>query len=136
MVQKIVSTGLLIHKNKLLIIQRALDEVFLPGYYELPGGKVDFGEDPKEALAREYHEEVNLHVQIGKPFHVFSYLSENGNRHTVEILFHVTLLGNDSIELSSAHDDYQWITPKEVDQYLMTSEIQKAIQLGFRNIRS
>lgn len=66
-------------KNKVLVFQRSQEEKFLPGYYELPGGKVDLGEDPVEALAREFKEEVDLNVAIVKPYHTFSYIFENGN---------------------------------------------------------
>ncbi|WP_051272019.1 NUDIX domain-containing protein [Shimazuella kribbensis] len=62
MIQKVVSTGFLMKDNKVLVIQRSQKEKFLPGYYELPGGKVDFGEDPAEALAREFREELRLHT--------------------------------------------------------------------------
>jgi 8-oxo-dGTP diphosphatase len=41
MVQNIVCTGFVYHQEKTLIIQRSLQETFLPGFYELPGGKVD-----------------------------------------------------------------------------------------------
>lgn len=52
MYQKIVCTGFIYHQGKMLIIKRSLREAFLPGFYELPGGKVDFGENPEEALKR------------------------------------------------------------------------------------
>lgn len=35
------------------------------GSYELPGGKVEVGERPKEALARELMEEIALEVRLG-----------------------------------------------------------------------
>jgi len=134
MYQKIVSTGFLIHKQRTLIIKRSMDEAFLPGYFELPGGKVDFGEDPKEALAREFREEVNLQVKIGRPFKVFSYLSKNGDRHTVEILFHVSLLHpQQEVKLSPAHDEYRWITADEIEEYPISSEIKDGIIQGFRS---
>jgi len=106
---------------------------FLPGYFELPGGKVDFGEDPKEALAREFREEVNLRIKIGKPFKVFSYLSENGDRHTVKILFHVSLLyPQQEVKLSPAHDEYRWMTADEIEEYPISPEIKDGIMQGFR----
>lgn len=39
----------------------------LEGLYELPGGKVDRGEDPLDALKRELWEELSLSVHIGHP---------------------------------------------------------------------
>lgn len=133
MYQKVVSTGFLFNEQKTLIIKRSKDETFLPGYFELPGGKVDFGEDPKEALEREYREEVHLQVKVGDPFKVFSYVSGKGNRHTIEILFHVFLLHPDQeVRLSPAHEEYRWITLDEVEQYLISPEIKDSIIQGFR----
>ncbi len=135
MIQKVVSTGLLMKDNKVLVIQRSQREEFLPGYYELPGGKVDFGEDPTEALAREFKEEVDLNVQIGSPYHTFSYISENGNRHTVEILYKVRLsdeANQQEIKLSEDHNDSKWIGIEQLDQLKMSKEIKSCIQKGFQ----
>jgi 8-oxo-dGTP diphosphatase len=136
MIQKIVSTGLLMKDNKVLVIQRSERESFLPGYYELPGGKVDFGEDPAEALSREFKEEVNLDVKVGSPYYTFSYISENGNRHTVEILYKVRLLDETTqpnIKLSEDHSDSKWIGLDQLEQLQLSNEIKSCIVKGFQN---
>jgi 8-oxo-dGTP diphosphatase len=132
MVQNIVCTGFVYHQEKTLIIQRSLHETFLPGFYELPGGKVDFGEDPVQALKREFREEVNLHVEVKRPYKTFSYVSDNGKRHTVEIVYQVELHDDPSrIRLSEAHSAYQWIYEKEVGHYLLSAETKDSILQGF-----
>ena len=131
--QKIVVTGFLKHEGKVLVVRRGTHEKFLPEYYELPGGKVDFGENPIESLEREYREEVNLKVKVGKPYRIFSYESNEGKRHTVEILFLVELDDDlKNIKLGKDHDDYALIKEDEIENYKISDQIKTSIKEGFK----
>jgi 8-oxo-dGTP diphosphatase len=57
-----------------LLAQRPPGKVYA-GYWEFPGGKVEPGEDPERALARELHEELGIDVQRAYPWivRVYSY---------------------------------------------------------------
>ncbi len=56
--------GFISNEHRLLIAKRGSKSSFLPGYFELPGGKVEFGEDPKEALKRELMEELDAEIKV------------------------------------------------------------------------
>lgn len=60
-----VFVGLVIHKGKLLMVQRHEPEM-KEGHlkWEIPGGKVDFGETPEEAIRREIKEETGVEVKV------------------------------------------------------------------------
>ena len=57
-----------------LLARRPQGKVFA-GYWEFPGGKVEPGEAPPAALARELHEELGIDVETAYPWitRVFSY---------------------------------------------------------------
>ncbi len=61
--QRLVVSAVIIHRDKLLIVQRSADEVSYRNKWEIPGGSVD-PSDPsiRDALVREVFEETGLHV--------------------------------------------------------------------------
>lgn len=131
--QKIVSTGFLINKGKVLAVKRSEKETFLPGYFELPGGKIDFGETSEEALEREFREEVGIEINVGKPFRTFSYVSSDGDRHTIEIVYLVTTTKeNPEITLSEAHTESQWIEEDKIQDYHFSEETRQSVMEGFK----
>ncbi len=133
--QKIVATGFLIEKEKVLVVQKSKNEDFLPGKFEMPGGKVDFGEQPDEALVREFKEEVSLDIEVITPIHTFAYLSDNEMRHTVEIVY-ICKMKNDAqeITLGKDHDSHRWISVNDLDELELPQgdEILNAIKIGFK----
>ncbi len=128
--QKIVVTGFVCSQNKTLILKRSSKEKFIPEYWELPGGKVNFGEDPSLGLNREYQEEAGLRITVGEPFRTFSYVSSDGNRHTVEIVYKCSAEKRD-ITISGAHSEYAWIMLEDIQKYLISEEMAISIREGF-----
>lgn len=60
-----VVTGLIRKGDKILVGQRPVGHS-LAGHWEFPGGKIEKGESPEEALARELNEELGIEAEIGK----------------------------------------------------------------------
>lgn len=58
-----VVAAILIHNNLVFACQRGYGE-FKDGW-EFPGGKVEAGESPEEALRREIREELEVEVNVG-----------------------------------------------------------------------
>lgn len=48
--------------NKYLVTKRSKNESTYPEYWDIPGGLVEYGELPRDAVIRETKEEVNLNV--------------------------------------------------------------------------
>jgi mutator protein MutT len=60
-----VFVGLVIHNEKLLMVKRFEPEVKGAHLkWEIPGGKVDFGENPEQTIVREIKEETGVKVKV------------------------------------------------------------------------
>ena len=61
-----VVAGAVIENGRVLLAQRATPPE-LAGRWELPGGKIEPGETPQDALVRELREELGIDVTVGDP---------------------------------------------------------------------
>ena len=61
----LVAAGVLFEGGKVLVTQRKAG-THLAGAWEFPGGKVEEGEDPRQALERELHEELGVSAEAGE----------------------------------------------------------------------
>lgn len=137
--QVAVSGFILNEKGEILMVKRADDDDFLPGYWEVPGGGTDFGEHPLLAVEREIKEETGLDVEVGEPFHVDDYFMEPVRQaqdkkkiHRVEIFFVCRMKDiNQKVELSNEHSEYRWVSVGNVSEIDMTDYQQKAIKAYF-----
>ena len=74
-------------KPSILVAKRVATKKFLPGKYELPGGHIDYGENPEDGLKRELLEELGFDVTIGSLFAAFTYINEIKGSHSIELLY-------------------------------------------------
>jgi len=63
---------LLNHQNRVLLTQRR-DDVHLPNYWEFPGGKLEAGETPQQALIREIEEELAYRPTQTQTWQIIAY---------------------------------------------------------------
>ena len=57
-----VVVGILLNKNGQILVAKRRNNQFMPGYWELPGGKIKVGENKKDSLKRELSEELRVTV--------------------------------------------------------------------------
>jgi 8-oxo-dGTP diphosphatase len=61
---RFVAAALIVRGGEVLICQRRADQP-MALQWEFPGGKIEHGETPEQALARELHEELGIEARIG-----------------------------------------------------------------------
>ncbi len=82
----IVAAGVAVEDGRVLLAQRKAG-THLAGAWEFPGGKVEAGEDPREALRRELHEELGVAARIGEVVEVTFHRYEDAGK-AVLLLFY------------------------------------------------
>jgi len=70
-VQRVAAYAVIIRDGQILLSKIA-PHISAEGLWTLPGGGLDHGEDPRDAVVREVHEETGLDVTIGPTAHTFS----------------------------------------------------------------
>lgn len=91
--------GVLSEKEKVLLV---CHEKNGKHYWLLPGGGVDYGETLAQALKREFLEETNLAVEVGRLLIMNEVVAADGSRHGLHVTFLVKRLSG---ELSVAPDE-------------------------------
>ncbi len=131
--QRVVVGLVIVRDRAALVLQRSTTEDVLPGLWELPSGKKEFGESCQEAALREAYEETHLRIRLGEPCHVFDYVLDKagqGARDTTQISFLATTIGDDEPRLSSEHQALAWVGPAELGSVEMSDHTRAAIRTG------
>ena len=81
---KQVVAALIVKEDKLLACQRTKHQVF-PLKWEFPGGKIEAGEEPTQALERELEEELGIRASIGPQVARIRHTYRKGS--AVELMF-------------------------------------------------
>jgi ADP-ribose pyrophosphatase YjhB (NUDIX family) len=98
--------GLIIKNHEVLILVKP------NGASDLPGGKVEIGENQIEALNREIIEETGLLTKINYPIAQWSFTKSNGLQITG--ITYVCEYTGGRVTLSDEHCDYFWLPRKKI----------------------
>lgn len=108
-----VAAGCLINsRGEVLICQRPPGKI-AAGKWEFPGGKIEPGETPRQALARELHEELGLHVREARP--LIRVTHDYRDRQVVLDTWRIT--NWDGEPQSKDGQDFCWAAPERLGEW-------------------
>jgi 8-oxo-dGTP diphosphatase len=122
-------------EDKLLIVQRAADEDFLPNYWELPGGGAEPEETGIEALQREIDEEIGYTFKAGEvahPYYYFTYGERKEETHfMVWVAEHITPKLN-----PAEHQEFMWASREDVLRVHMSDILRESCLMALKMKRA
>jgi len=110
---KRVVAGIIEKDGKLLVCQRTRHQT-MPLKWEFPGGKIEEGEQPRDALRRELEEELGIHAKIGDEIARVQHIYPNST--TVELRFFIVREYDGELE-NRIFRDVQWSVAKDLPSY-------------------
>ena len=104
-----VVAAIIIRNGEVFATQRGYGE--WKGWWEFPGGKIEPGECPQEALRREIKEELDADIAVGELLDTVEW-----DYPTFHLTMHcyVCLLESESLNLNE-HSDSAWLTKETLD---------------------
>jgi 8-oxo-dGTP diphosphatase len=107
-------------EDRYLVLQRAVEPY--RGNWDLPGGFVEPGETPADAIRRELAEETGLAIAIERMLGAFSSQYGDSGRWTVDIGFEARVVGG-VFRLDEAEKlSYEWLPLSEVPRLSFKGE--------------
>ena len=120
---RVFTSGILVHKDRVLILKRKLDDDEYPGLWDCLGGHFEQGESAEACMIREAKEESGLDVGIVKPGRLIEYSDRYGRAIAVPFLLKSRA---DSVVLSE-HSESLWVSPEVLARYRKVPAMTEAL---------
>jgi 8-oxo-dGTP diphosphatase len=110
-ITRIAAYGLILQRQHILLCRISERLALDAGRWTLPGGGIDFGEDPANAMMREVNEETGFVVKPMGVAGIDSFHEEHDDHdfHGIRIIYHTHLIGGTlRFELEGTTDLCAW----------------------------
>ncbi|MUL35663.1 NUDIX hydrolase [Gloeocapsopsis dulcis] len=132
---KVDVRGAVFHNNQILLVKERED-----GCWTLPGGWVDVGESPSQAVVREVYEESGYHTQIVKLLAIYDrnhprHQHPPIRHHVYKLFFQCQLIGGSPAE-STETTEAAFFTAHDIPELSLTRVVPSQISRLFEHYRN
>lgn len=111
LITRVAEYGIIFNEKGEFLMVRFAKDVNPSEAWIFPGGRLDEGDKPEDALVREIKEETNLDVEVGPPCGVSMWGKEEDHRYAV---FFICTLLRGEVKLCKEHQEYRWFSKDDV----------------------
>lgn len=123
--------------DRILLCRLAPTEVIDPGLWTMPGGGIDFGEDPADAVLRELEEESGLTGRIVRLRTIDSRvyppnIARTVPMHAIRVIYEVEISGGAlRDEVGGSTDGCAWLTREKTRDVRLVDLARLAMRLAW-----
>ena len=139
--QRIAAYAVITRGDEVLLTQMS-PRTRIEGRWTLPGGGIDHGEDPRDALRREIYEETGLHAEPGRVIDVhathFVGARHDGlveDYHGIHLIFEAALAPESEgvdpyvVEVGGSTEHVEWVRLEKARELKLLSAARHALSL-------
>jgi len=134
-----ISVRAVIHKEgKTLLVRRSSGRATILGKYELPGGKLEYNEQPEDALRRYLRNDLNLRVKTAQLYDVLTYVDHDDRDLQYVFIIYLVTVEDAHIDpaMSDNYNHYVWSNVSKIQQYELTESTKMLLGISQRPLPS
>ncbi|MDC0434777.1 NUDIX hydrolase [bacterium] len=132
---RIAAYGVIVREQKILLCRISAELPRWQGQWTLPGGGIEFGEAPEDAMVREVKEETGLVVSAGTILGIDSLHDKQTDQeiHGVRVVYSALIVrGKLKNENSGTTDLAQWFSQQELVNETLVDIAQFGVGFAFK----
>ncbi len=135
MKQKVSVRAIIQADDKVLLLKRANGRDSILGRYELPGGKLDYGEQPEDGLRRHLEYDMGVTLRSLQLRDAITYIDHDDRdiQYTF-LLYAVSFPPKPSLRLSENYSQFAWWSVDEVHQQELTESAKLLLGISAQQI--
>lgn len=124
--------------QKTLLLRRANGRQSILSKFELPGGKLGYGEQPEDAMARYLKEDAGLVVQSAQLYDVLTYIDHDDRDIQYTFILYLVSLNpsGNKVRLSQKYDQYAWKKLGQMNQEELTESAKLLLGISEQQVMS
>lgn len=126
MKQRLSVRAIINEGGKALLLKRNNGRPSILGKYELPGGKLAYGEQPEDALRRYLHDDAGVHIQSSQLYDAVTYIDYDDRAIQYGVMVYLVTLTpqRHPMKLSGNYAKYKWHSMSNIQQSELTDLTQ------------
>ncbi len=106
----IVTAAIIVSPDGRILVSQRPNHCASAGKWEFPGGKLEPGESPRQALVRECKEELDIDVEVGD---IYETIHVPKSEKSILLMFYLAKILS-GVPTSMENNAFQWLTPGEM----------------------